>query len=137
MDASATFAQDAVLTATLASFDAQVAAGNEIIVLPNTLSGDIVSAIQQRYSQIINGPVTVAADLRLKIIRFMPTASRASSQTFSETTASPESTPVFPTTTKVKIPRPANAFILYRTHHHPIIKARYPDIANNQICKLP
>lgn len=34
-----------------------------------------------------------------------------------------------------KIPRPPNAFILYRQHHHPKIKAAYPDFQNNDICK--
>ena len=37
---------------------------------------------------------------------------------------------------KSKVPRPPNAFILYRQHHHPIIKSENPDMHNNQICKL-
>lgn len=36
---------------------------------------------------------------------------------------------------KTKVPRPPNAFILYRQHHHPLVKAEYPDMHNNQICK--
>jgi len=35
-----------------------------------------------------------------------------------------------------KIPRPPNAFILYRQEHHPIIKAANPEFHNNDICKL-
>jgi hypothetical protein len=35
---------------------------------------------------------------------------------------------------QAKVARPANAFILYRKHHHPQIKAKQPDIHNNQIC---
>lgn len=35
-----------------------------------------------------------------------------------------------------KVPRPPNAFILYRQHHHPEIKAAYPDFHNNDICKF-
>lgn len=35
-----------------------------------------------------------------------------------------------------KVPRPPNAFILYRKHHHPKIKEAYPDFQNNDICKL-
>ena len=34
-----------------------------------------------------------------------------------------------------KVPRPPNAFILYRQHHHPVIKGLHPDFHNNQICK--
>lgn len=36
---------------------------------------------------------------------------------------------------KSKLPRPPNAFILYRQHHHPIVKGAHPDLHNNQICK--
>lgn len=35
-----------------------------------------------------------------------------------------------------KIPRPPNAFILYRQHYHPIIKAQNPQLHNNDICKF-
>lgn len=36
-----------------------------------------------------------------------------------------------------KLPRPPNAFILYRQHHHPIVKEAHPELHNNQICKKP
>lgn len=38
---------------------------------------------------------------------------------------------------KARLPRPPNAFILYRQHHHPIVKEAHPDLHNNQICKSP
>ena len=38
-------------------------------------------------------------------------------------------------TKKDKVARPPNAFILYRQHHHPIVKSQNPDLHNNQICK--
>lgn len=34
-----------------------------------------------------------------------------------------------------KIPRPPNKFILYRQHHHPMLKALNPTMKNNDICK--
>ena len=34
-----------------------------------------------------------------------------------------------------KVARPPNAFILYRQHHHPLIKSSDPGLHNNQICK--
>jgi hypothetical protein len=34
---------------------------------------------------------------------------------------------------KVKVARPPNAFILYRKHHHPLLKAANPDLQNNDI----
>ena len=38
---------------------------------------------------------------------------------------------------QAKIPRPPNAFILYRQQYHPLIKAENPDFHNNDICKSP
>lgn len=35
-----------------------------------------------------------------------------------------------------KIKRPPNAFILYRQHHHPMVKAANPELHNNQICMV-
>jgi hypothetical protein len=35
-----------------------------------------------------------------------------------------------------KVPRPPNAFILYRQRHHPRVKETYPDLSNNEICKF-
>lgn len=34
---------------------------------------------------------------------------------------------------KSKVPRPPNAFILYRQKHHPLVKANQPHLVNNQI----
>ena len=36
-----------------------------------------------------------------------------------------------------KISRPPNSWILYRKHHHRLIKERDPTMHNNDICKLP
>ena len=43
--------------------------------------------------------------------------------------------PKHPVTKKEKTPRPPNAFILYRQRHHPLLRAKYPSLHNNQICK--
>ncbi|KAI9747771.1 MAG: hypothetical protein M4579_007390 [Chaenotheca gracillima] len=32
-----------------------------------------------------------------------------------------------------RIPRPPNAFILYRQHHHPLVKGEHPEMRNNDI----
>lgn len=42
---------------------------------------------------------------------------------------------VKPKSKKDKIARPPNAFILYRQHHHPLVKSQFPNLHNNQICK--
>lgn len=51
-----------------------------------------------------------------------------SSQILKTTTAREREKPL-------KIPRPPNAFILYRQDFHPIIKAENPDFHNNDICR--
>lgn len=35
-----------------------------------------------------------------------------------------------------KIPRPSNAFILYRQYHHPVVKSTHPECHNNEICEF-
>ena len=40
-----------------------------------------------------------------------------------------------PEAKKEKVPRPPNAFILYRQHHHAAIKAMYPGLRNTKLCK--
>lgn len=36
---------------------------------------------------------------------------------------------------RVHVPRPPNAYILYRKERHQIVKNKRPDITNNEICK--
>lgn len=36
---------------------------------------------------------------------------------------------------RAKLPRPPNSFILYRQHHHPLLKETQPNLHNNEICK--
>jgi hypothetical protein len=115
--------------ATLASwsnFNAQVAAGTGSVVLPASLPATMIAAMKDSYSRTIQTPVTSEEDLALGIITLKPNGSippplkryyrRKSSK-------------------RADIPRPMNAFLLYRQHHHPLIKAEYPDIHNNDICK--
>lgn len=40
-----------------------------------------------------------------------------------------------PAKAKNKVPRPPNAFILYRKDWHPIVVAQNPGLHNNAICK--
>ena len=36
---------------------------------------------------------------------------------------------------RAKVPRPPNAFILYRQERHPVLKSEHPEYHNNDICK--
>lgn len=48
------------------------------------------------------------------------------------TTSSPETRPA----KALKIPRPPNAYILYRKERHSMVKEAHPGITNNQICQF-
>ncbi|TID16816.1 putative mating type 1-2-1 protein [Venturia nashicola] len=90
-----------------------------------------VSHIQALYSQKVGYPVipclTTSGQMTFKPLSPpMPTA------------PSPAPVPSADTRdrkSKAKVPRPANAFILYRQHHHPLMKDQFPGIVNNDISK--
>ena len=85
-----------------------------------------------RSSNIIEAPVTVIEDLEQGLIRITPARNP-----LGHDRALPGAQKAKPrTSNKAKIARPPNAFILYRQHHHPLVKAEYPDLHNNQICKF-
>ena len=137
MATTATVDQQTLLEATWAAFRAQVAAGNQHLVLPDNLPSSVVTTIATRYSDLIDGPVSTIAVPSLQIIHFTPFAGTPSSAT-SPSGASPASASMAAAKpkSKAKIPRPPNAFILYRQAYHPIIKKDFPGIANNDICKF-
>lgn len=141
MASTATIDQQTLLEVTWAAFQAQIAAGNEFLVLPDNLPSSLVSTITARYSDLINGPVSAVAVPSLKIIRitrFAGSTSSTTSPTASPSAASPASMSetAEPKGKEKPPPRPANAFILYRKFHHARIKSQDPDIPNNDICKL-
>lgn len=47
----------------------------------------------------------------------------------------PKKKHVPPPAVEVKIPRPPNAYILYRKDKHNEVKSENPDLHNNEICK--
>ncbi|EQL36520.1 HMG domain-containing protein, variant 4 [Blastomyces dermatitidis ER-3] len=125
---------------------------NEIL-LPadiNTVIGqDNVEKIKDRLSALLSTPVVAFKDDVNSVYRIMPTpvldgaVDSAVAQvmpmiaTNSDQNASPS-----PKANKAaqgkpeKIPRPPNAFILYRQHHHPLVKASHPGFHNNEISVL-
>jgi hypothetical protein len=50
-------------------------------------------------------------------------------------TSTVSSNPTSTTTKTTKIPRPPNAYILYRKERHNTVKDANPGITNNEICK--
>ncbi|MCJ1385714.1 hypothetical protein MMC17_008837 [Xylographa soralifera] len=87
-----------------------------------------LEVLANRFRALIQAPVSILEDTATGVIRMYPTRNPKGRVTVDE---APE--PQAPVDKKNKIPRPPNAFILYRQAHHPVIKALYPEMHNNQI----
>jgi HMG (high mobility group) box len=98
-----------------ASVEAQLKAGYEQLVLPSNIPSPMVETIRELLSKHLGKDVTVELSERHKVVTMKPVGKTEKTH---------------------KIPRPANAFILYRKAHHESVKAENPGISNNDICKL-
>jgi hypothetical protein len=98
-----------------ASVNAQLKAGYYQFVLPSNIPPPMVETIRGLLSKHLGKLVTVEFNEGHNVVTMKP---------------------VDKTEKKDKIPRPANAFILYRKAHHEFVKAENPGISNNDICKL-
>ena len=83
---------------------------------------------------LIQGAVTICEDPKAGIIRIIPVRDPEGKPILQD--APEPQTPATKKAEKVKVPRPPNAFILYRQHHHPLVKEKNPELRNNQICKF-
>ncbi|KAI9795489.1 MAG: hypothetical protein M1833_007019 [Piccolia ochrophora] len=126
------------------------------VVLPfhykDTIGQDGIDTIVQRYSALIGGSCVVFLDKNINAIRLAPPQAARTPMSISSSVPSTPSTqsvssPVGEDLTfsptvgslgeisskKNRIPRPPNAFILYRKHHHPLLKENDPSMHNNEI----
>lgn len=83
------------------------------------------------FSQLIQADTTSIEDAAHNI-----TIKRAPELNGNRAIIAGESKPNYAPEKKSKLPRPPNAFILYRQHHHPLVKAEHPELHNTQICKF-
>ncbi|TKA76201.1 hypothetical protein B0A49_03044 [Cryomyces minteri] len=129
---------------------AQLTRGQSEIVLSLDMMGPVgadgIAAIRDRYSALLKAPVNVVyessairfigpsmTDLAGIVLQGSPSA--ISDAGFASLSVSIERSSSSKPAKKAiaKIPRPPNAFIMYRQHHHPLVKAAFPNIHNNQI----
>ncbi|KAL8772022.1 MAG: hypothetical protein Q9209_002687 [Squamulea sp. 1 TL-2023] len=114
-------------------------------VVENTIGSDGLALIAERFQSVrslrnSHGKQNLSA-LRSMIQAPVKIKSRGSLPTVIYPASNPDGhekiTPIEPKSKikskKDKIARPPNAFILYRQHHHPIVKSQNPDLHNNQI----
>ncbi|WEW57504.1 hypothetical protein PRK78_002971 [Emydomyces testavorans] len=114
------------------------------------IGGDNVEKIKSRLSAMLNVPVVAFEDHANNVYRIMPTPALDGAiestvaqilpmmatgelgfQSFGEKLSKQNAQ-----VKTAKVPRPPNAFILYRQHHHPLIKAAHPEYHNNDISIL-
>ena len=88
-----------------------------------------------KISAIINARPSVFDDSITNTIRILPPPKMNGSS--DKLLVSDEEIPPAVTKGKARIPRPPNAFILYRQHFHPSMKKQFPNLHNNEICKYP
>ncbi|KAF5862660.1 hypothetical protein ETB97_011298 [Aspergillus alliaceus] len=125
---------------------------NNEVLLPINVTNMIgqrnVDKIKTRLGALIGAPVVTFIDETINALRVMRTPAFSGSvvsiashdgisnlkREVTESSARMHGRPAL-SAKSVKVPRPPNAFILYRQHHHPRIKEAYPDFTNNEIWK--
>nr|QIA15779.1 mating type protein MAT1-2 [Venturia carpophila] len=96
----------------------------------------MVEQVSALYSQKIGCPVSTRMTREGQLtFEPLPGFTTTTSMPTAASPASASSADIRDRKSRAKVPRPANAFILYRQHQHPIIKAQFPGIVNNDISK--
>jgi hypothetical protein len=113
---SAQLNYETMVTAYFSALNAQLQAGNETFALPDNIPPSMINTLTQLFSNQVNKDVNVEHDKQKQVFVLKPLGNIEK---------------------KDKVPRPANAFILYRKHQHDGVKKKYPGIANNDICEFP
>lgn len=113
---------------------------HDVTIAPNVVAaiGDGgVSIVCGRYSNLIHAPVAMNVDSNGNVRVYgqrepegMPLASTKGAALNKPSTGSKG------VNSQAKLPRPPNSFILYRQHHHPLIKSKEPWLHNNQISSI-
>ncbi|EAA60776.1 hypothetical protein AN4734.2 [Aspergillus nidulans FGSC A4] len=118
---------------------------NDEVLLPTNvvdiIGQDNVEKIKSRLSALLGAPVVSFVDESINALRVLrtPTFSGSSISVASPSRAldswpsEPPNKPRPASMKPAKIPRPPNAFILYRQHHYPKVKEARPDLSNNEI----
>ncbi|KAM5442513.1 hypothetical protein MferCBS31731_002391 [Microsporum ferrugineum] len=129
---------------------------NNEILLPidirSIVGGASIEVIKTRLGKLLNTPVVAFEDSVNQVYRIMPTPAldgRIGAAVFPMGMAiDGRMAAHLPRGNEIvsqdidcqvkapKIPRPPNAFILYRQHHHPVIKSAHPEYHNNDISVL-
>jgi hypothetical protein len=114
------------------SLVAQWKGGSVEPVLPTDIPGDLLKGIVDDFGDTIRLPVQMAYESGSNHYKVSAITASKNSTGGMEI---PEQATASGTVIKSKVPRPPNAWILYRQHNHAAVKAAHPGITNNDICK--
>ncbi|KZZ87685.1 mating type transcriptional activator [Ascosphaera apis ARSEF 7405] len=123
---------------------------NEVTIsfdIVTVLGSKVVEEFKSRLSTILGTPTVAIEDENNKIYRIcaMPTIEDRNDHSPLKSEKIGNRGSISSTSSKSdkavhikrqKIPRPPNAFILYRQRYHPVVKAEHPEFHNNQISIL-
>ncbi|KAL8810230.1 MAG: hypothetical protein Q9223_007801 [Gallowayella weberi] len=98
-------------------------------VVEEALGSRGLALIVERFQSMIQAPVEIIKH-ELYLTEISPVIDRKGHKNVAVTESKVDAKAK---SKKDKIARPPNAFILYRQHHHPLVKAQYPNLHNNQI----
>ncbi|KAK4693975.1 hypothetical protein P7C71_g3526, partial [Lecanoromycetidae sp. Uapishka_2] len=97
--------------------------------IANIIGDDGIAVIATRFRYLIQAPVTTIHDPSRGLVTITPSRNPSGHETIMPEVQKPKAK----TSKQAKVARPPNAFILYRQHHHPLVKAQNPELHNNQI----
>jgi len=117
----------------LKSIVTQWEAGNVEPVLPTDIPGDVLKAIVDAFGIKIGVPVQITYECGSDYYKVSAITKPKNSTGGTE--LAEQATSAGTVVKKSKVPRPPNAWILYRQHNHAAVKSAHPGIMNNDICK--
>ena len=107
--------------------------GTKEPLVPTDLSGPMTTSIVDSFSNWLGGPVNLIYETGAEFYKVVP-VSKDNGKFFKK--LAPKDTKhagVKPL--QDKIPRPPNAWILYRQHHHASVRDANPGLMNVDLCK--
>lgn len=99
------------------------------ITLKDVIGNDGVAIVAARFMAKIEAPVMTVEDEDHGLIHITPSRFLLGHDSIVPGAKKPKAKAL----KEEKVARPPNAFILYRQHHHPLVKASHPELHNNQI----
>jgi len=113
---------------------AQYQSGITEPLVPTDLSGPMTTSVVDSFSNWLGGPVTLVYETGAEFYKVVPISK--GNGNFFEKLPPANVKQAEAKSSQAKIPRPPNAWILYRQHHHASVRDANPGMMNVDLCKL-